>query len=95
MDEGQVANDGHPAKADAATGTAAAAVDVLRMCAAPTSVSSACATWSPSPKKSTRATDVAGGAGLHRVGYSWAEIANRLCISRQAAQQRWSDKAVA
>ncbi len=27
--------------------------------------------------------------GLHRSGYSWAEIGMRLCISRQAAQQRW------
>ena len=28
-------------------------------------------------------------AGLRRVGYSWAEIATRLGITRQAAQQRW------
>ena len=27
--------------------------------------------------------------GLHRTGYSWAEIGMRLAISRQAAQQRW------
>jgi hypothetical protein len=34
-------------------------------------------------------------AGLRRVGYSWAEIANRLGITRQAAQQRWGSTAVA
>jgi hypothetical protein len=28
-------------------------------------------------------------AGLRRAGYSWAEIAARVGISRQAAQQRW------
>ena len=28
--------------------------------------------------------------GLHRVGYSWAEIAHRLRITRQAAHQRWA-----
>jgi hypothetical protein len=28
-------------------------------------------------------------AGLRQHGYSWGEIANRLGISRQAAQQRW------
>jgi len=28
-------------------------------------------------------------AGLRRVGYSWAELATRLGITRQAAQQRW------
>ena len=27
--------------------------------------------------------------GLRRAGYSWAEIAVRLGITRQAAQQRW------
>ena len=27
--------------------------------------------------------------GLRAYGYSWAEIADRLGISRQAAQQRW------
>ena len=27
--------------------------------------------------------------GLRAHGYSWADIANRLGISRQAAQQRW------
>jgi hypothetical protein len=27
--------------------------------------------------------------GLRAFGYSWAEIANRLGITRQAAQQRW------
>ena len=40
------------------------------------------------------ATDTAV-AGLRRVGYSWTEIANRLGITRQAAQQRWGDAAVA
>lgn len=28
-------------------------------------------------------------AGLREVGYSWAEIGQRLGITRQAAQQRW------
>jgi hypothetical protein len=28
-------------------------------------------------------------AGLRRKGYSWAEIAARLGVTRQAAQQRW------
>ena len=28
-------------------------------------------------------------AGLRAYGYSWAEIAARIGISRQAAQQRW------
>lgn len=28
-------------------------------------------------------------AGLRGKGYSWAEIATRLAVSRQAAQQRW------
>jgi hypothetical protein len=32
-------------------------------------------------------------AGLRRVGYSWAEIASRLGITRQAAQQRWGNAA--
>lgn len=27
--------------------------------------------------------------GLHGKGYSWAEIATRLGVTRQAAQQRW------
>jgi hypothetical protein len=27
--------------------------------------------------------------GLRQAGYSWAEIAVRLGVSRQAAQQRW------
>ena len=31
--------------------------------------------------------------GLRRAGYSWAEIATRLGISRQAAQQRWGSSA--
>ena len=39
-----------------------------------------------------RATDVAV-AGLRRVGYSWAEIASRLGVTRQAAQQRWGNTA--
>ena len=30
-------------------------------------------------------------AGLRAAGYSWADIAHRLDISRQAAQQRWGD----
>lgn len=30
-----------------------------------------------------------GAHGLRAAGYSWAEIAGRLGISRQAAQQRW------
>ena len=28
-------------------------------------------------------------AGLRDFGYSWAEIASRIGVSRQAAQQRW------
>jgi hypothetical protein len=28
-------------------------------------------------------------SGLHNCGYSWADIAVRLGITRQAAQQRW------
>ena len=27
--------------------------------------------------------------GLRSIGYSWAEIAARLGVTRQAAQQRW------
>jgi len=27
--------------------------------------------------------------GLRRFGYSWAEIATRIGVTRQAAQQRW------
>jgi len=27
--------------------------------------------------------------GLRNIGYSWAEIAVRLGVTRQAAQQRW------
>jgi hypothetical protein len=27
--------------------------------------------------------------GLHAFGYSWADIATRLGVTRQAAQQRW------
>ena len=27
--------------------------------------------------------------GLRNFGYSWADIANRLGVTRQAAQQRW------
>ncbi|MEU4383133.1 MULTISPECIES: hypothetical protein [Actinomycetes] len=30
--------------------------------------------------------------GLRAFGYSWAEIGQRLGISRQAAQQRWGDR---
>ncbi|MDQ3577186.1 MAG: hypothetical protein M3443_06210 [Actinomycetota bacterium] len=30
--------------------------------------------------------------GLRAFGYSWAEIAARIGITRQAAQQRWGDK---
>ena len=41
-----------------------------------------------------RATAVAV-AGLRRAGFSWAEIASRLGITRQAAQQRWGDKTAA
>lgn len=29
--------------------------------------------------------------GLRACGYSWAEIADRLGITRQAAHQRWTD----
>jgi hypothetical protein len=29
--------------------------------------------------------------GLHEFGYSWADIAMRLGITRQGAQQRWGD----
>ena len=29
--------------------------------------------------------------GLHTLGYSWADIAMRLGITRQGAQQRWGD----
>ena len=31
--------------------------------------------------------------GLHALGYSWAEIAHRLDITRQAAHQRWAGSA--
>lgn len=30
--------------------------------------------------------------GLWKAGYSWAEIAARLGVSRQAAQQRWGQR---
>ncbi|BCJ74504.1 hypothetical protein CS0771_40480 [Catellatospora sp. IY07-71] len=30
--------------------------------------------------------------GLKDFGYSWTEIANRIGISKQAAQQRWGQK---
>jgi hypothetical protein len=30
-------------------------------------------------------------AGLRAYGYSWADIAARLGVTRQGAQQRWSD----
>jgi len=39
-----------------------------------------------------RATAVAV-AGLRQHGYSWADIASRLGITRQAAQQRWGTTA--
>ena len=29
--------------------------------------------------------------GLRAAGYSWGEVASRLGVSRQAAQQRWGD----
>lgn len=29
-------------------------------------------------------------SGLRRAGYSWAEIATRLGVTRQAAHQRWA-----
>jgi len=33
-------------------------------------------------------------AGLRRSGYSWAEIASRIGVTRQAAQQRWGSAPV-
>jgi hypothetical protein len=30
--------------------------------------------------------------GLRRFGYSWADIASRLGVTRQAAQQRWGNQ---
>ena len=30
--------------------------------------------------------------GLRNAGYSWAEIAARLGVTRQAAQQRWGHR---
>ena len=30
--------------------------------------------------------------GLRASGYSWADIAMRLGITRQGAQQRWADR---
>ena len=30
--------------------------------------------------------------GLRKAGYSWAEIADRIGVSRQAAQQRWGHR---
>jgi hypothetical protein len=30
--------------------------------------------------------------GLRQSGYSWADIATRLGITRQGAQQRWADR---
>ena len=30
--------------------------------------------------------------GLRNIGYSWAEIAARLGVTRQAAQQRWGHR---
>jgi hypothetical protein len=35
------------------------------------------------------AATAAGVAGLRAAGYSWADIAARLGVTRQAAQQRW------
>lgn len=35
----------------------------------------------------------AGVAGLRAAGYSWADIATRLGVTRQAAQQRWGGEA--
>ncbi len=32
-------------------------------------------------------------AGLRTCGYSWAEIASRLGVTRQGAQQRWGEAA--
>jgi hypothetical protein len=34
-------------------------------------------------------------AGLRRKGYSWADIAQRLGVTRQAVQQRWGDRPAA
>lgn len=33
--------------------------------------------------------------GLRAAGYSWAEIASRTGTTRQAAQQRWGQRATA
>ena len=33
-------------------------------------------------------------SGLRAAGYSWAEIAARIGVTRQAAQQRWGDAQV-
>lgn len=33
--------------------------------------------------------------GLRGAGYSWAEIATRLGVTRQAAQQRWTPRGAA
>ncbi len=38
-----------------------------------------------------RAIDTAV-AGLRACGYSWTEIASRIGVTRQAAQQRWGDR---
>ncbi len=32
---------------------------------------------------------IQAATGLRKTGYSWAEIATRLGVTRQAAQQRW------
>ena len=37
--------------------------------------------------------DPAQNSGLREFGYSWADIAGRLGVTRQAAQQRWGDPA--
>ena len=44
------------------------------------------------PEDIASATDE-GVAGLRAAGYSWAEIAARLGITRQAVQQRWGGEA--
>jgi hypothetical protein len=31
-------------------------------------------------------------AGLRAFGYSWGEVATRVGVTRQAAQQRWGDR---
>ncbi len=43
-----------------------------------------------SPHVDHAVADAVGG--LRGFGYSWADLANRLGITRQAAQQRWSGR---